>query len=37
MLVLAVAAFYWISRSFRGEQAPPPPAIGAIPQAMAAD
>ena len=37
MLVLAVAAFYWISRSFRGEQAPPSPAIGAVPQAMAAD
>jgi Na+/proline symporter len=37
MLVLAAAAFYWISRSFRGEQPPPLTAQGAIPQAIAAD
>lgn len=29
MLVVAAAAFYWISRSFRSEPGEPPPAVGA--------
>jgi len=37
MLILAAAAFWWISRSFRAETGPPPAVGVRVPEAMAAD